>query len=111
DARQVDDRVLLGDLDALAHAGRVTVDDRGEDADGQVEAGTGVADPRLDAGGWAVACAGEAHDASHGLRHHLAAVVRGVRPFDAEALDGGGDDAGGDAREILKADADAVHRA
>src|SRR5262249_24097382 len=50
-------------------------------------------------------------DASHGLRDHLEAVVGRVRPFGADAREGGGGDAGVDAREILKAEAEPVHRA
>src|SRR5205807_5496026 len=42
DAKQVHHRFLLGDLDLLAHARRVALDDRGEDADGRVQAGAGV---------------------------------------------------------------------
>src|SRR5262249_35933086 len=92
DPDEIQHGILLGDLDALSQAGGVALNDRGEDADGQMQAGAGVAETGFDLRGRAVGRAGDAHRAAHGLRDHLEALVAGVRSGAAESLYRGRDD-------------------
>src|SRR5262249_28742825 len=110
DAREIDHDVLLRDLDALADAGHLALHDGGEDPDRRVKPGARVAQAGLDADRRAIGAARQAHDAAHRLRDHLEALVSGVGPLAAEALDRGADDARVDSRERLVAEAQALHR-
>ena len=111
DAEQVHHRFLLGDLDLLAHARRVALDDRGEDADGRVQAGAGVGETADGLRRRAVGRARHAHRARHRLRDPLEGLVLGVGPGAAEALHGGGDEARVELLQRLVAEAEALHRA
>ena len=60
-----------GDVDELALAGAPRVVDGGQHAESQHHAGDDVANARPDLGGRRGVGAGDGHDASHGLRHHI----------------------------------------
>src|SRR3989454_9709995 len=87
DPDEIDDRVLHGDLDLLAFAGRVALHERGEDSDHAVHPGARVSDGRPDVGRRAVREAGDAHRPAHRLRDRLVALVVTVRPVRPEPLD------------------------
>ena len=63
DAEQVHHGVLLGDLDLLAHAGGLALDDGGQDADGGVQSRAGVGEAADGLGRRAVGRARHAHGA------------------------------------------------
>ena len=111
DAQYVDHRLLHGDLDLLALARLVALLERGEQADGEVHAGAGIADGGPGVGRRVVGEAGDAHRPAHGLRDGLEGLVAGVRPVAAEALDGAVDEAGIDLGEHVVAEAEPVQRA
>src|SRR5207245_3366454 len=87
DADQVDHRVLHRDLDLLALTGEVPLHQRGENADHAVHAGARISYGRPHVGRRIVGKAGDAHRAAHRLRDRLVALVVGVWPVRAEALD------------------------
>src|SRR2546428_3878376 len=87
DPDEIDDRVLHGDLDLLAFAGRVALHERGEDPDHAVHPGARVSDGRPDVGRRAVREAGDAHRPAHRLRDRLLPLVVTVRPVRPEPLD------------------------
>src|SRR2546426_9379078 len=80
DPDEIDDRVLHGDLDLLAFAGRVALHERGEDPDHAVHPGARVSDGRPDVGRRAVREAGDAHRPAHRLRDRLVALVVTIWP-------------------------------
>src|SRR2546427_5179371 len=80
DPDEVDHRVLHGDLDLLAFAGRVALHERGEDPDHAVHPGARVADGRPDVGRRAVGEPGDAHGPAHRLRDRLVALVGAIPP-------------------------------
>ena len=110
DTHQIEHGVLLRDLDALALARRLALDERRQDADGAVEPRPRVPEPGLRAQGRAVRLAREAHRAAHRLGDPLEALVVRVGPA-AEALDRRGDKPGVDAAERVPAEAQALDRA
>src|SRR5205807_2594456 len=87
DADQIDHRVLHRDLDLLAFTGEVPLHQRGENADHAVHAGARIPDGRPHIGRRIVGKAGDAHRAAHRLRDRFVALVVGVGPVRAEALD------------------------
>src|SRR5262249_32020862 len=79
DAAEIDRRVLHGDLDVLAGAGRLALPEGGHHAEGGVDAGARVSD------GWTRLERGRArksrqrHGATGRLRDHVEALVLAVR--------------------------------
>ena len=108
DAAEVGDGVLHGDLDLLAVAGYVALVEGGEDADGEVHAGAGVAEGGSGARGRAAGVAGGAEGAAGGLSDGVEGLVLAIRPVRPEAFDAGQYDAGVDLGELVVAQAEAL---
>ena len=87
DAGQVDDCVLHGDLDPLALARLVALEQGGQDPHGAVHPGSGIADGRTGPQRRRIRGAGHAHRPARGLRDHVEALEAGIRPVRAEPLD------------------------
>ena len=89
--------VEQGGVDMLAQAGAVAFLQRGQDADGGVQAGEDVGQRHahlLRAGaGFVIGHAGDAHQPAHGLDQEVVAGARGVGAALAEASDGAVDQA------------------
>jgi hypothetical protein len=92
DPGQVQHRLLHRDLDKLAVAGGVALDESGEDRYRQMHAGAGIADIGAVNQRRAARLAGYAHRTGHRLCHRLKAFELAIGAVRAEALDRGIDD-------------------
>jgi hypothetical protein len=110
-ADQVYDRVLHRHLDLLPLAREMALHQRGENADHAVHAGPRVADRGPRVGRGIVREARDAHRAAHRLGDRLVALVVGVRPVRAEALDARVDQARVDALDRFVAEAQPLENA
>ena len=92
--------------DPLAFAGLLALEQRGDDAEREVDAGTGVADGDPGAHRAFAGPAGDRHEPAHALRDLVEAGAVGVRPVLPEAADAGVDDARIDLAHRLVIDAE-----
>ncbi len=111
DPREIDHAVLLGDLDPLADARRLTLDDGGQNSDRGMQAGARVAETGLDAHGGPSGLPVRLMTAAHGLSDHLEAVIGRVGALTAEPLDRRRDDARVEAGQRLVPKPETLHRA
>src|SRR5262249_30638544 len=109
-AGKVQNAVLHGAGDALALAGRVAMIECRDDAERQMQAGTGVADLRASDKGWAVAETGGGGRAPRALRDVLVDLAVLVRAG-AEPLDGGIDHAWIELLDALPREPHTIERA
>ena len=111
DAAQVHHAVHHRHFHILADAGAVALMQGAEQADGQMQAGTGIADLRPGDKRCAVRHAGGAHRAAHRLRDVFIGLEIRVRAAGAEALDRTHHDARVDLVNFFPGEAEAIEHA
>src|SRR5206468_6002901 len=111
DATEIRHGVLHRHLDALTHARRLPLPQRGHHAERRVDPGAGVTDRRARLERGRAREAGHAHGAAGGLRDHVERLVVGVGAVRPEALDREVDQARIELRERVVAEAVLLQRA
>src|SRR5262249_32301492 len=87
DPREVDDRLLHGDFDALAPPGNLALEERSQDANRRVQPGAGIANGWARLKGTLTGLASGGEGTADRLRDHVEAKEVAVRPLWRKPLD------------------------